>query len=114
VGTRVVRIGRQLARKPKEEIFTAPREILARQTIVERWRTELERERRITPPRPVPANALRVVYVLPQLRLSGGALVVIELVNELRALGVDARIATLQDRRDVYRTRFLDRPLVFD
>jgi glycosyltransferase involved in cell wall biosynthesis len=114
VGTRVVRMGRQLARKPKEEIFTAPRKILARQRVVERWRTELERDRTITPPRPLPANALKVVYVLPQLRLSGGALVVIELVNELRTLGVDARIATLQDRRDVYRTRFLDRPQVFD
>jgi glycosyltransferase involved in cell wall biosynthesis len=114
VGTRVVRMGRRLARRPKQEIFTAPREILARQRIVARWRAELERERTITPPRPVPENALRVVFVLPQLRLSGGALVVIELMNELRALGVDARIATLQDRRDVYRVRVLDRPLVFD
>jgi glycosyltransferase involved in cell wall biosynthesis len=52
--------------------------------------------------------------VLPELRLSGGALVVAELVNELRLLGADARIATLKARADVYRTRLLHRPLVFD
>ncbi len=114
VGTRVVRAGRRLARKPKEEIFRAPREILARQPVVERWRRELGQGRTITAPASVPEDALRVTYVLPQLRLSGGALVVVELVNELRELGVDARIATLRDQRDVYRTRFLERPMVFE
>ena len=52
-------------------------------------------------PRPEPAHetprpgALRVTYVLPELRLSGGALVVMQLVNELRLLGVDAGVVAL-------------------
>ena len=49
--------------------------------------------------------------MFPELRVSGGGLVVSELVNELRFLGVDARIATLQARADVFRMRFLERPM---
>lgn len=112
VGTRLVRLARRFARKEKEAVFRAPRQILARDALVEQWRARLGAERDSEDSVPAP-GALKVTYVLPQLRLTGGALVVIDLVNELRLLGVDARIATLEARGDVYRTRFLDRPIVF-
>ena len=112
LGTRAVRLGRKLARKDDKAVFRAPRQILARQSLVEQWRSRLAGDRQLGGRAPAP-DALRVTYVLPQLRLGGGALVVTELVNELRLLGVDARLATLEDRDDAYRTRFLDRPMVF-
>lgn len=112
LGTRLARLANKLTRRNQRAVFRAPRQILARQVLVEQWRSRLAAERESEECVPAP-NALRVTYLLPQLRLTGGALVVTELVNELRLLGADARIATLEDRQDVYRTRFLDRPMVF-
>jgi glycosyltransferase involved in cell wall biosynthesis len=111
VGTRAVRTVRRLARKT--EVFRAPREILARAPVVEQWRRRLAEERS-TAALVLPRDALKVTFVLPELRLSGGSLVVSELVDELRCMGVDARIATLRARGDVFRMRFLYRPMVFD
>ena len=47
-----------------------------------------------------------MTYVLPELRLSGGALVVMQLVNELRLLGVDARVVARRGARDRRREVF--------
>jgi glycosyltransferase involved in cell wall biosynthesis len=111
LGTRLVRLARSVLRR--EAVFHAPGEILARRALVERWRARLAAGR--DPSEPTPArDALRVTYVLPELRLSGGALVVMQLVSELRSLGVDARVAALKDtRREVFRWRLLLRPRVF-
>lgn len=111
IGTRVVRLGRSILRR--EALFRAPRDILARKPIVDHWRSRLasdglprERERA--------HDALRVTYVLPELRLSGGALVVMQLVAELRSLGLDARIVAAKDsRREVFRWRRLVHPKVY-
>ncbi len=111
VGTRLVRLARSVLRK--EVMFHAPGEILARQAAVERWREQLARGHGSDATAPAP-DALKVTYVLPELRLSGGALVVMQLVSELRVLGVDARIAALKDtRREVFRWRLLVRPRIF-
>jgi len=112
LGTRLSRILNKLARRNQRAVFRAPRQILARRSLIEQWRARLAEQRESDESSLAP-DALRVTYVLPQLRLSGGALVVTELANELRLLGADARIATIEDRQDVYRTRFLDRPMVF-
>ena len=111
VGTRLVRLGRQVTRKP--EFFAAPTQILKRQKAVEAWRSRLAADRPVGESPPVP-GALRVTYVLPELRLSGGALVVMQLVNELRLIGADARIATFKARDDAYRARLLAEPMLFD
>ena len=113
-GTRAVRLSRTVLRK--EAVFRPPGAILARQSVVERWRSRLATERR--PAAPTPRHgALRVTYVLPELRLSGGALVVMQLVNELRLLGADARVVALRGRRDrrreVFRWRVQVAPTVF-
>jgi glycosyltransferase involved in cell wall biosynthesis len=114
LGTRVIRLSRTVVRK--EAVFRPPGAILARQTVVDQWRSRLASERRpdATAPRP---GALRVTYVLPELRLSGGALVVLQLVNELRMIGVDARVVALRGRRDrrreVFRWKVQVAPTVF-
>jgi glycosyltransferase involved in cell wall biosynthesis len=111
IGTRVVRLGRSMLRR--EVLFRAPRDILARKPIVDQWRSRLAREGR---PREGERarDALRVTYVLPELRLSGGALVVLQLVAELRELGLDARIVAAKDtRREVFRWRRLVHPKVY-
>jgi glycosyltransferase involved in cell wall biosynthesis len=113
LGTRIVRLSRTLLRK--EAVFRPSGAILARQAAVDQWRSRLATERRVhKAPRP---GALRVTYVLPELRLSGGALVVMQLVNELRLLGVDARVVALRGRRDrrreVFRWRLQVNPAVF-
>ena len=113
LGTRAVRLARTLLRK--EAVFRPPGAILARQRGVEEWRSRLASERRHE--HPTDQGALRVTYVLPELRMSGGALVVMQLVNELRLLGVDARVAALRGRRDrrreVFRWRLQISPTVF-
>jgi glycosyltransferase involved in cell wall biosynthesis len=111
LGTRLVRLGRQVTRK--DGFFTAPSQILKRQKTVDTWRARLAADRPVQGVAPA-LGELRVTYVLPELRLSGGALVVLQLVNELRLLGVDARIATLKVREDAYRTRLLGEPMLFD
>jgi glycosyltransferase involved in cell wall biosynthesis len=111
LGTRLLRLARSVLRK--EAMFHAPGAILARKAVVESWRARLAVGHGSD--ESVPAgDALRVTYLLPELRLSGGALVVMQLVSELRSLGVDARIAALKDaRREVFRWRLLLRPRVF-
>jgi glycosyltransferase involved in cell wall biosynthesis len=111
LGTRFVRLARSVLRK--EAMFHAPAEILARKAVVERWRARLAVGRG-TDESVAGPDPLRVTYVVPELRLSGGALVVMQLVSELRSLGVDARVVALKDtRREVFRWRLLLRPRVF-
>lgn len=66
---------------------------------------------------PDPLNAddrLSVTYVLESMVIAGGVLSVIQLVNELTLLGIDARIATRFVDPLVYRwTPLLSRPMVF-
>jgi glycosyltransferase involved in cell wall biosynthesis len=114
VGTRAVRIARTIARRDQREIFRAPRRAVTRRRVVEAWRSRLEAERAAAPAaaRPRPAG-LRVTYLLPELRLTGGALVVAELADELRRLGADARIATIRLRANASRLPLLAEPLVF-
>jgi glycosyltransferase involved in cell wall biosynthesis len=114
LGTRAIRLARTVLRK--ETVFRPPGAIMARQSVVDQWRSRLATERRPDAYAPRP-GALRVTYVLPELRLSGGALVVLQLVNELRLLGVDARVVALRGRRDrrreVFRWRLQVAPTVF-
>lgn len=56
---------------------------------------------------------LRVTYVLPSLSVAGGVLSVVQLVNELILLGVEARIVTLREYPEIYNWKLLTRPLVF-
>jgi glycosyltransferase involved in cell wall biosynthesis len=110
IGTRAVRLARRLSRR--EEFFPAPSRILHRQATVDRWSERYgSRER---PTVAVAPGALRVTYVLPDLRRSGGGLAVSQLVNDLRLLGVDARVATLRVRGESSRVRLLAPPLQFD
>ncbi len=113
IGTRAVRLARTVLRK--EAVFRPPGAILGRQSAIEQWRSRLATERR-SRHRP-DAGALRVTYVLPELRMSGGALVVMQLVNELRLLGVDARVVAGRGRhdrrREVFRWRLQVTPTVF-
>jgi glycosyltransferase involved in cell wall biosynthesis len=60
-----------------------------------------------------PHGALRVSYILPRLNIGGGVLGALQLANELYLLGIDARLAAWGERSEVYRWRFLRRPLVF-
>jgi glycosyltransferase involved in cell wall biosynthesis len=110
VGTRVVRTVRRVTRK--EAFFPAPRQILRRQAEVDRWRTRLERAQPVREHTPAP-DALRVTYLLPEVRISGGAMIALQLVNELTLHGVDARVATFRERGDAANLRMLTRPLVF-
>lgn len=57
---------------------------------------------------------LRVTYIVPRLVVAGGVLSVIQIVNGLVRLGVDARIATLFEDPLIYQwTRLYSRPMVF-
>ncbi len=56
---------------------------------------------------------LRVVYVLPYLTIAGGVLSVVQLVNELILLGVDAKIAAVRAYPEIYDWKFLFRPMIF-
>jgi len=59
-------------------------------------------------------NRMRVTYVLPSLTLAGGVLSVVQLVNGLISLGVEARIVTLREYPEVYGGwSFLTRPIIF-
>ncbi len=113
LGTRVVRLARNVLRKKAS--FRASGAILARQRAVAELRSRLAAEQ----PSPAPVRGgLRVTYLLPELRLSGGAIVVMQLVNELRSLGVDARVVALKDarpavRRESFRWRLFVRPKLF-
>jgi glycosyltransferase involved in cell wall biosynthesis len=113
LGTRLVRLGRMALRK--EAWFRASGAILARQRTVAEARARLAAEQ---PSPPRVQGGLRVTYLLPELRLSGGAIVVMQLVNELRSLGVDAGVVALKDarpavRRESFRWRLFVRPKLF-
>jgi glycosyltransferase involved in cell wall biosynthesis len=112
LGTRAVRLARTVLRK--DAVFRPPGAVLARQSTVDEWRARLAAEHRSHVD--TGAGALRVTFVLPELRLSGGALVVLQLVNELRLLGVDARVFARRGRRDrrreVFRWRLQVSPTV--
>ncbi len=57
---------------------------------------------------------LRVTYVLHKLVVAGGVLSVIQLVNELILMGVDARIVALFEDPAIYDwTRLYTRPIIF-
>lgn len=57
---------------------------------------------------------LRVTYVLQDLVVAGGVLSVIQLVNELIRLGVEARIVALSEDPAIYHwTRLFTRPIIF-
>ena len=56
---------------------------------------------------------LRVTYVLRSLSVGGGTLSVIQLVNELILLGVEARIVALRDYPEIYDWKFFTQPIVF-
>lgn len=59
------------------------------------------------------AGRLRVTYVLHHLTVAGGVLSVIQLVNELILLGVEARIVALRDYPEVYAWKILTRPVIY-
>ncbi len=56
---------------------------------------------------------LRVTYVLHHLCLAGGVFSVVQLVNELILLGVEARIVALREYPEVYDWKLLTRPIIF-
>ena len=57
---------------------------------------------------------LRVTYVLHNLTIAGGVLSVVQLVNELILLGVDARIVTLYQYPEIKQWKFYFTPIVFE
>jgi hypothetical protein len=104
---------RSLARRtapfpPVQVINEVGQQRVASPTLIEPW------------PRPALGSVqdaptdLRVTYLLPDVRVSGGVFGAAQLVNELRLLGADARIAALRERPAVYGWgRFLDEPMTF-
>jgi len=58
-------------------------------------------------------GCLRVTYVLHDISIAGGVLSVIQLVNELILLGVEARIATLWEHPGIYNWKFFTKPIIF-
>lgn len=56
---------------------------------------------------------LRVTYILPTLTISGGVMSVVQLVNELILLGVEARIVALREYPEIYNWMFLTQPIIF-
>lgn len=115
LGTRVVRLVRRALRK--EASFRASGAILSRQRTVAEARARLAAENQ-SPAPPRTSGGLRVTYLLPELRLSGGAIVVMQLVSELRSLGVHANVVALKDprprvRRESFRWRLFIRPKLF-
>lgn len=56
---------------------------------------------------------LRVTYVLPTLDVAGGVLSVVQLVNELIIMGVDARIAALYEEPEMRKWPLLTEPMLY-
>lgn len=78
-----------------------------------RWQ-QLTRSRREVAAAPATEGALRITYVLQDLLIAGGVLSVVQLVNELNLLGVDARIAASFEDPKVYRwLPFVRRPMIY-
>ena len=65
----------------------------------------------VLPPIPGAARGLRITYVLPSLRIRGGVLSVIQLVNGLTRLGVDARLVVLSGDPETLNWHFAREPL---
>lgn len=57
---------------------------------------------------------LRVTYVLPTLSVAGGVLSVVQLVNELTLLGVEARIVSAHSHPEMPDWKWLTRPAVYN
>ncbi|MCV6637151.1 glycosyltransferase [Candidatus Albibeggiatoa sp. nov. NOAA] len=60
-----------------------------------------------------PPNRLRVTYLVNKLVISGGILSVVQIVNELILLGIEARIATLFVDPEIRNWRLLTEPMLF-
>lgn len=72
------------------------------------------RPRRALAQRLTPPGRLRVTYLLDRLVVAGGVLSVLQLVNELIRLGVEARVAALCEDPLIYDWRPLySRPLIY-
>lgn len=60
------------------------------------------------------SNRLKVTYVLQDIIISGGVLSVIQIVNELILLGVEARIVALHEDPLIYDyIKFFSKPIIF-
>lgn len=57
---------------------------------------------------------LRVTYVINHLAIAGGVLSVVQLVNELILLGVDARIVALYQYPEIKKWKFYFEPMLFE
>jgi GT2 family glycosyltransferase/glycosyltransferase involved in cell wall biosynthesis len=79
------------------QLPTTKRDIVTRESVV-----------KVTRP-----NRLRVTYVLHNLTIAGGVLSVVQLVNELILLGVEARIVALREYAEIYNWKFFTRPIIF-
>lgn len=58
-------------------------------------------------------DRLKITYVLHHLTVAGGVLSVVQLVNELILLGVEARLVALRAYPEVYDWRFYTQPIIF-
>jgi GT2 family glycosyltransferase/glycosyltransferase involved in cell wall biosynthesis len=58
-------------------------------------------------------NALKVTYVLPNVSIAGGVLSVIQLVNELILLGIEARIVALRLYPEIYNWKLYTEPIIY-
>ncbi len=104
--------GRQIRRVLKGE----PLRAIAKDTIRTILRAPTATRALITPEtvaRFTRPGRLRVTYVLRSLALTGGVLSVIQLVNELILLGVEARIVALRDDGDLAQWKLLTQPILF-
>lgn len=59
------------------------------------------------------SGRLKVTYVLHNLAIAGGVLSVIQLVNELILLGVEARIVALREYPEIYNWKFYTKPIIY-
>lgn len=57
-------------------------------------------------------RCLQVTYFLPGMSVTGGTLSVIQLVNELILLGIEARIVTFNVEPEVYNWQLLTQPII--
>jgi GT2 family glycosyltransferase len=104
--------GRQFRRLLKGE----PLHIIAKDTVRAVLRAPTATRALVTPEtvaRFTRPGRLRVTYVLRSLALAGGVLSVIQLVNELILLGVEARLVALRDDGDLAQWKLLTQPILF-
>ena len=60
-----------------------------------------------------PSERLRVTYILPTLDVAGGVLSVVQLVNEMILLGIDARIAALYEEPQIREWPLHSEPMLY-